>query len=94
MALRDEDLFDFNPDRIEEFDPARARQLLSEHGDVYRGHLAVAKILDIHRDRAAEDDTPKGGDWHEGYIFAVEDIAAHLRKGDYLPGADFYPNSA
>jgi hypothetical protein len=53
-----------------------------------RSHLAIAKVLDEQLAKVSSD-----GQCEQGYVFATEDIAAHLRKGDYLPGADWIPNS-
>lgn len=85
MPLSDDELLNFDHSTIPMFDPVRAEQLLYEHRDAYRPQLVAARFLTDWADRGHEE---HGRDerWAAGWDFAMRDIAAHLRQGDFLPG--------
>ena len=64
--------------------------LLAVYGDLYRNHLAIAISIVRWRQRLAAmhtDDVLPG--WTEGEGYALAEIAAHLRQGDFLPHGEF-----
>ena len=90
--LTDEELLDFDHNRLADFDPAEARQTLAERGDIYRPQLVAALFIDGWRARQRENSSPveESEDGLEGFEFATREIAAHLRQGDFLPGGTLY----
>lgn len=88
--LRDDDLFDFDHQRLADFDPDRARATLSRLGDVYRAQLVAARWIDGWRERMERrGESPthlRSDDYDEGFDQALREIAAHLRQGDLVPG--------
>ena len=93
MSLSDEQLLDFNPDRLAAFDYDAAWQLLAEHGDVYRTQLVAARCLAGYRRRRLESKNPPSDfstEYMDGWDEAMRDVIAHLRQGDFLPGAGWY----
>jgi hypothetical protein len=94
MSLSDEQLLDFNPDRLAAFDYEEAWKRLEEHGDVYRAQLVGARCLaGYRRRRLADHQAPPLGfsqDYTDGWDEAMRDVIAHLRQGDFLPGSAWY----
>jgi len=87
MPLTDDDLFDFDHNRLDEFDLGAAQRRLAEQRDAYRAQLVAARWLDGWRERMEEDEgSMQSEDWHEGFKYAMRETAAHLRQGDLLPG--------
>jgi hypothetical protein len=87
MPLTDDELFDFDHNRLDEFDLGAAQHRLAEKGDTYRTQLVAARWIDGWRERMEEDEgSMQSEDWHEGFNYAMREIAAHLRQGDLLPG--------
>lgn len=88
-SIDDERLFEFDPSRLSDFDVARAHRFLAEHGDVYRTQLVMALWLDGWRERMGDHDwgeTPPA----EAFDYAMREVAAHLRQGDFLPTGLFF----
>ena len=85
MALTDEELLDFDSERLADFDPARAEQQLRDHPHIFRNHLRIGRWVQQWADRLEE--SPPGGDvgFDAGYVQALREVAAHLRQGDLLP---------
>jgi hypothetical protein len=87
MSLTDEDLFDFDQDRLAHFDLKSARSQLAEHSDAFRAQLVAAQWIEGWRERAAADELPtQSENWREGFDSALREVAAHLRQGDLIPG--------
>ncbi len=87
MAELDEDqLLDFDRARLADWDGARAQRLLVEQPELYRNHLAIARGLQGWAERLEAD--PSEGD--DDFVRAICEIAAHLRQGDFIPGAAMY----
>src|SRR5687767_4259964 len=89
MALTDDQLFDFDHNRLADFDIKRARALLQERGDVYRAQLVAARWIDGWRQGMTDDPGLtglRGEEYSEGFDQALREIAAHLRQGDLIPG--------
>jgi hypothetical protein len=87
MPLTDDELFGFDHSRHADFDAAAAKRRLAEQGGAYRAQLVAARWIDGWRERMEEDEgSMQSEDWHEGFNYAMREIAAHLRQGDLLPG--------
>lgn len=90
MALTDEQLLDFDHDRLAHFELDKAQQALSEQRDAYRPQLVLACWIDGWRERmAAHEKSPTGSNeegWIDGFDYAARELAANLRQGDFLPG--------
>jgi len=87
MPLTDDDLFDFDQSRHADFDAGAARRRLGEQGGAYRPQLVAALWIDGWRERMEEGvGSMQSEDWHEGFNYAMREIAAHLRQGDLIPG--------
>jgi hypothetical protein len=84
--LSDDELLDFDRSRLADWDEDRARRLLVEQPELYRNHLAIARGLQGWADRL---ETP-GAEPDRNFTQAIQDIAAHLRQGDFLPGAAMF----
>lgn len=83
-------IFDFDPERLADYDSNRIDQLLAEHPATYADHLAIALHIsgwaERMEQRAIEKDT---GEFDRGYAKALREVAAHLRQGDYAPSGAF-----
>ncbi len=88
VALSDDELLDFDEERMPMYEPAKAERALAEYGDAYRYQLVAALHIQRWAERAEEGRT--AGVWTEGHAKALREIAAHLRQGDYLPGGALY----
>lgn len=95
MAPTDEELLTFTDtskleysDKLHEGDPDEAKQLLAEHGEVFRQHLIVALLLEAQADgiEGASADVAYGKIENRGYKSALRHAAADLRLGEFLPG--------
>lgn len=88
--LSDPELLDFNHAHLPDGDVLDADALLGQYGDLYRNHLAIAISITRWRQRLAlmhSADILPG--WSEGEGYALAEIAAHLRQGDFLPHGEF-----
>ncbi|MEU0236772.1 hypothetical protein ABZ234_03710 [Nocardiopsis sp. NPDC006198] len=84
MRHSDEELLDFDKERLAAWEPKRVENvLIGEDGDLYRNHLVIAKWLD----QWAEG-LPEEGD--EDYRQALREVGAHLRQADLVPGGVLY----
>lgn len=87
MALTDDELLDFDHDRLAHFNLGDARQQLAESRDAFRSQLVAARWLDGWRERMGEDASlTHSADWQDGFNSALREVAAHLRQGDLIPG--------
>ncbi len=86
--ISDDDLLKFDRARLADADRLDEQALLEQHGDLYRNHLAIALWVSGWRERLAESRQPRTGDFN-GEDYALGEIAAHLRQGDFLPGGAF-----
>lgn len=87
MHLTDEELFDFDHDRLANFELHTAEDTLRSKGNVYRAQLVAAKWIEGWRERVATDDfPPRNEDWQDGWETALREVTAHLRQGDLIPG--------
>lgn len=89
MTLTDDELLDFDHSNIPRFDPVNAERLLYEQRDVYRPQLVAARYLTDLADKGHQG-VAQGEQWIAGWDFALRDVAAHLRQGDFLPGGSFH----
>lgn len=90
--LTDDDLLDFDRDRLSDGDTVDPPALLDRHGDVYRAQLIAARWVSGWGDRrdAQEPMVPSEGTYDDGYTQALREIAAHLRQGDFVAGGVLY----
>jgi hypothetical protein len=87
-----ERLLDFDAERLSDFDEARARQTLNgPDGGVYRNHLLIALWIEQWRIRVSKniDDYVIDGGF-DGFDYALREVAAHLRQGDFVPGGELH----
>jgi hypothetical protein len=77
-------------------DSTEARQLLAQHGDVFRQHLVIAKLLEEQADNLEDPSADKAyGKVNErGYKTALRHTIDDLRDGQFLPGGNRYEDSA
>jgi hypothetical protein len=85
--LTDEQLFDFDADRLAQFDPAKARQQLAEQREAFRAQLVAARWIEgwlqrMDGDRFAGDNE----EFQDGFTTALREVAGNLRQGDLIPG--------
>jgi hypothetical protein len=88
--LPDAQLLDFDRRHLPDGDVLDTDALLAQYGDLYRNHLAIAISILNWRQRLRNlhtEDVLVG--WTEGEGYALAEIAAHLRQGDFLPHGEF-----
>ena len=92
MALTDKEVLKFDEARIRNYDRAKAQRDLVKHGDAFRYQLVVARHVEkwADGDEAAAKSPTSDKTWLAGHANALRDVAARLRKGDYLPGGAFH----
>ena len=94
MTLSDDDLLDFDHEQIIHFDVDQARRALAEHGNTYRAQLVAARWLDEWRRRQQRNlRVRRSDDYCKGFDSGLREVIAHLRKGDFLPGATLYESA-
>jgi hypothetical protein len=95
VTTGDEDLLTFTntdaleyADRLGGSDPEDSRALLREHGDAYRQHLVIAKLLEEQADHLEDPSADRGYGkiYLRGYKVALRHTITDLRNGDFLPG--------
>lgn len=77
------DLFDFDPERLTDYQPARVRHALTHHSTIYVNHLEIAQWLEHWADSMEELQAPAREDG--GFIDALLQVAGHLRQADFVP---------
>jgi hypothetical protein len=92
MALTDEELLDFDESNLVDYDPAKTQQALQEHGDVFRAQLVAARWVERWANGLAGDTwtLPTEVEQRKGVIWALREVAGHLRQGDLIPGGNLY----
>jgi hypothetical protein len=96
MDLSDDDLLNFDADRLAAFDQGRARETLAgQHGAAYRAQLVAAHWIEGWRQRtlayeAQFPDEARAPQRAEGWDDALREVVAHLRQGDLIPGGVLY----
>jgi hypothetical protein len=91
MALSEDDLLDFNTNRLPDWDGERVLQLLTDQPELFRNHLAIARHLEQRAQQVAPP--PPGVSTmtpQQSYNHALLDVAAHLRQGLYTHGGNLY----
>jgi hypothetical protein len=87
------EIFDFDVERLADYNPARIDQVLDEHPALYINHLTVADHIAGWAERMVplieEDMATDGSEFNRGYAKALREVAAHLRQGDYVPSGAF-----
>ena len=77
------DLFDFDTERLADYDPARVREALREHPAVYVNHLQVAQWIQGWAERLEEGSNQIHD--HTQFAKALREVSAHLRQADLVP---------
>ena len=91
MALSDAQLFDFNAALIVDYDDERTQAALAQHGDAFRYQLTAALHFDTWASRLEESPSVAMDPAEiRGWINALRNVAAMIRKADYLPGGWAY----
>lgn len=74
-------------DKLHEADPDEARSLLTQHGEAFRQHLVIAKLLEEQADDLERLDADKtyGKIELRGYKSALRHSVADLRSGEFIP---------
>jgi hypothetical protein len=94
MALSDAQLFDFKAGLMADYDDAQARADLEWHGDAFRYQLVAALHLSEWAETLADESDPiyESMEANEirGWVNALQNVAAYLRQGYYLPGGKLY----
>ncbi|MEU9557985.1 hypothetical protein [Streptomyces fumanus] len=87
MEKTDEQLLDFDKDRLADWNPERAADALAgEFGALYRNHLEIAQWIDGWIENMGERQTNSNAKYQEGFVQGLREVAAHLRQTDLLPG--------
>lgn len=77
------DLFDFDPDHLVDYEPARARRALTNYPAIYINHLEVARWLEDWADNL--QDLESSSHENSGFIEALRQVSGHLRQADFVP---------
>ncbi|WEH40791.1 hypothetical protein [Streptomyces sp. AM 2-1-1] len=87
MAISDEQLLNFDKERLAHWDEGRAEHTLAgEHGAIYRNHLEIAHWIDDWVENMERNDVGhRTPEQTEGFIKGVREIAANLRQADLVP---------
>lgn len=87
MEQSDEQLLDFDTDRLTHWRPEDAERALSgDDAKLYRNHLAIALWIDGYAERLQGGEFAENpSDFNRGYLEGVRELAAHLRQCDLLP---------
>ncbi|TXL91591.1 hypothetical protein [Streptomyces sp. IB2014 016-6] len=90
MAMNDEQLLNFDKERLAHWDEERAARALSgANSAIYRNHLEIAQWIDGWIERMEEGDVGRRTPEHQsGLVAGVREIAAHLRQADFVPDGD------
>ncbi|MFD3749746.1 hypothetical protein ACFWVT_05675 [Streptomyces cyaneofuscatus] len=86
MAISDEQLLNFDKERLAHWDEGRAEHTLTgEHGPIYRNHLEIAHWIDSWVENMERNDVGRHNPEQMGFVKGVREIAANLRQGDLVP---------
>lgn len=77
------DLFDFDPELLTDYQPAKVRHALTNHSAIYINHLEIALWIEHWADSLSELQTP--GHTDAQFIEALRQVSAHLRQADFVP---------
>jgi hypothetical protein len=84
-GFSDDERVDFNTDEMD-WRPDRVQDARDGvHGDLYLHDLDVAIVLERWVKTVRAEDVLTGQS-AEGFVRALEEVAAHLRQADYVPG--------
>jgi hypothetical protein len=91
MMLSDDELLHIEGEPPENYDAAEARRALEQHGEAYRYQLVAAIDLEDRAQMFSEQRLSEelgcgyGPVYVDGRAHALREVAAALRRGDYLP---------
>lgn len=83
------DIFDFDTEKLADYNPDRIERVLLDHPGVYVNHLFIADHLAEWSSRLSDGALERDSDFNRGYAKALREVAAHLRQGDYVPNGAF-----
>jgi hypothetical protein len=90
FPLTDPELLDFNAALMADYDEERAHENLERYGDVFRYQLLMALDISQWAESLADPRGPTRNAMDArqmlGWVDALQNVAACLRQGDYLPG--------
>jgi hypothetical protein len=91
VPLSDEELLGFDESLLAHYERGQAIEALERHGDAFRYQLVAARWTEEWADRLENDPAfAVANEYQSGYVRALRDVTAHLRQGDFLPGAMIY----
>jgi hypothetical protein len=86
VALSDRELLNFDTDELAHWDDEEAERNLTQHPEVFRSHLLIARWLDDWAANLGRGDAE--------FAQALREVGAHLRQGDLLPGGAIHQEVA
>jgi hypothetical protein len=91
VPLSDEELLGFDESLLARYERGQAIDALKRHGDSFRYQLVAARWTEEWADRLENDPAfAVANEYQSGYVRALREVTAHLRQGDFLPGAMIY----
>ena len=79
-------IFDFDPERLADYDEDRVAEALEDYPALYVNHLHIAQHIQGWAERVESGQSGHGDPtFNKGYVQALREVAAHLRQCDYLP---------
>lgn len=87
--LEAEWLLDFDVSQLADFSPDRAHAALARHPEAYTSQLVMAHWMEGWRERMATQEW-NSDEAAEAFDYAVRELMAHLRQGDFLPDGVFF----
>lgn len=80
------DIFDFDPEKLADYDTEKIDKILVEQPALYLNHLRIALSISGWASRVREVSPTDA--YQRGYAKALREVAAHLRQGDYVEGGE------
>jgi hypothetical protein len=99
FPLSDQELLDFNAALMLAYDDEEAHKSLEKCGDAFRYQLVMALHLDAWAARLLEDEGALAREGlspgeTRGWVTALQELAAQIRQGAYLPGGIHFEDIA
>lgn len=85
-------MFEFDRERLADFDEDRISEALAAHPELYLNHLRMAEHITgwaKRLERENQDGAAGGLFDYTQFIEALREVAAHLRQADWVPGGGF-----
>jgi hypothetical protein len=91
MGSSDEELLGFrNEEEPFKYDRRRAERALENYGDAFRHQLVAARHMERWATELRERPGALNPQFVHGYVQALRDVSARIRKCAYLPGGELY----